>query len=310
LSTGAVLELAIGAHATPGQSEQDLFRGLWGTLRPGDVLLADALYCSYFQIATLQAAGVDVLVEQNGSRITDFRRGQALGRRDHVVRWLKPAKRPQWMSREEYRAFPEQLTVRETKVAGHLLVTTMLDARAVCKSELARLYAQRWHVELDLRNIKTTVGMEVVWRLGDSAPKKIDARVICATNRSLPTEIEGGRFRVDLYHRINVARLTIPPLRDRRSDIPALVHHLLGKNLLGEEVSIRVSPEVMERFMSYSWLRIHDSMTTSRTSPSLTGLSVTSFSHVSRTDRSYSLAENPLRSLFIMCVPLLRPWHV
>jgi hypothetical protein len=162
LSTGAVLELAIGAHATPGQSEQDLFRSLWATLRPGDILLADALYCSYFQIATLQAAGVDVLLEQHGSRITDFRRGHALGPRDHVVRWLKPTMRPQWMSREEYRAFPEQLTVRETKVAGHLLVTTMLDARAVRKSELARLYAQRWHVELDLRNIKTTLGMEVL----------------------------------------------------------------------------------------------------------------------------------------------------
>jgi hypothetical protein len=162
LSTGAVLELAIGAYASPGQSEQDLFRGLWGTLRSGDVLLADALYCSYFQIATLQAAGVDVLLEQHGSRITDFRRGRALGRRDHVVRWLKPTMRPQWMSREEYRAFPEQLTVREMKVAGHLLVTTMLDARAVRKSELARLYAQRWHVELDLRNIKTTLGMEVL----------------------------------------------------------------------------------------------------------------------------------------------------
>ena len=139
LSTGAVLELAIGAYANPGQSEQDLFRSLWSTLRPGDVLF-----------------------EQHGSRITDFRRGKALGRRDHVVRWLKPTMRPQWMSREEYRAFPEQLTVRETKVAGHVLVTTMLDARSVCKSELARLYGQRWHIELDLRNIKTTLGMEVL----------------------------------------------------------------------------------------------------------------------------------------------------
>jgi hypothetical protein len=48
-------------------------------------LLADALYCSYFQIATLQAGGVDVLFEQHGSRITDFRRGHSLGKRDHAV---------------------------------------------------------------------------------------------------------------------------------------------------------------------------------------------------------------------------------
>ena len=162
LSTGAVLEAAIGAHASKGQSEQDLFRGLLSTLRPGDVLLADALYCSYFLIATLQAAGVDVLFEQHGSRHTDFRRGRALGRRDHVVCWPKPTTRPAWMSREQYGAFPEQLSVREAKVDGQVLVTTMLNAPRVRKSELAALYARRWHVELDIRNIKTTLGMEVL----------------------------------------------------------------------------------------------------------------------------------------------------
>jgi hypothetical protein len=162
LSTGAVLEVAIGAHASKGQSEQDLFRGLLGTLRSGDVLLADALYCSYFQIATLQAAGVDVLFEQHGSRLTDFRRGQLLGPRDHLVHWSKPDTRPAWMSLEQYRAFPGQILVREAKVNGHVLVTTMHNARAVPKSELSALYARRWHIELDIRNIKTTLGMEVL----------------------------------------------------------------------------------------------------------------------------------------------------
>ncbi len=162
LSTGAVLEAAIGAHASKGQSEQDLFRSLHGTLRAGDVLLADALYCSYFLICTLQAAGVDVLFEQHGSRITDFRRGQSLGQRDHVVRWSKPTTRPEWMSLEQYRGFPEQILVREAKVDGQVLVTTMHNARAVPKRELVALYARRWHIELDIRNIKTTLGMEVL----------------------------------------------------------------------------------------------------------------------------------------------------
>jgi hypothetical protein len=162
LSTGAVLEAAIGAHASKGQSEQDLFRSLHATLRAGDVLLADALYCSYFQIAVLQAAGVDVLFEQHGSRSTDFRRGRSLGARDHIVCWPKPPARAQWMSPEQYRAFPDQITVREAQVNGQVLVTTLLDARAVHKSELARLYAHRWHVELDIRHIKTTLGMDVL----------------------------------------------------------------------------------------------------------------------------------------------------
>jgi Transposase DDE domain len=162
LSTGALLEAALGAHASKGQSEQDLFRGLLGTLRAGDVLLADALYCSYFLIGTLQAAGVDVLFEQHGSRITDFRRGHCLGKRDHVVRWAKPTMRPEWMSVEQYRAFPEQIVMREAKIDGQVLVTTMHNARAVPKSELSALYARRWHIELDIRNIKTTLGMEVL----------------------------------------------------------------------------------------------------------------------------------------------------
>jgi hypothetical protein len=162
LSTGAVLEAAIGAQASKGQSEQDLFRSLHSTLRAGDVLLADALYCSYFQIAMLQAAGVDVLFEQHGARITDFRRGQPLGQRDHLVHWSKPQIRPQWMSLEQYRAFPEQILVREARVDGQVLVSTMHNARAVPKRELAALYARRWHIELDIRNIKTTLGMEVL----------------------------------------------------------------------------------------------------------------------------------------------------
>ena len=162
LSTGAILEAAIGAQASKGQSEQDLFRSLHGTLRAGDILLADALYCSYFQIATLQAAGVDVLFEQNGSRITDFRRGRSLAKRDHLVHWSKPDTRPEWMSLEQYRAFPKQILVREAKIDGQVLVTTMQNARAVPKSELSALYARRWHIELDIRNIKTTLGMEVL----------------------------------------------------------------------------------------------------------------------------------------------------
>ena len=162
LSTGAVLEAALGPHEGPGHGELDLFRSLFGALSAGDVLLADALYCDYFTIAMLQAAGVDVLFEQHGARITDFRRGQRLGKRDHLVRWPKPKMRPAWMTPQQYEAFAKQLILREVKVDGQVLVTTMLDAREVRKGELSDLYACRWHIELDLRNIKTTLGMEVL----------------------------------------------------------------------------------------------------------------------------------------------------
>jgi len=66
------------------------------------------------------------------------------------------------MTRAQYAAFPEELTVREVKIDGQVLVTTMLNARKVRKSELSDLYARRWQVELDIRNIKTTLGIEVL----------------------------------------------------------------------------------------------------------------------------------------------------
>lgn len=106
LSTGALIDAAIGPHAGKETGELGLLRSLQSAFLPGDVMLADALYCSYFLLATLQRAGVDVLVAQHGSRITDFRRGEKLGARDHRVSWSKPNVRPDWMSQQDYVAFP------------------------------------------------------------------------------------------------------------------------------------------------------------------------------------------------------------
>src|SRR5450830_2124341 len=155
LATGVALDAAIGPHRGKGSGELALVRRLLEGFRPGDVMLADALYCNYFLIAALIAKGVDVLFEQNGSRITDFRRGQSLGTRDHIVRWPKPAARPEWMTPEQYAHSPDELTLREVKVAHQVLVTTLLDHRRVGKDDLSELYARRWNVDLGLRNLKT-----------------------------------------------------------------------------------------------------------------------------------------------------------
>jgi len=161
LATGAVLEAAVGPCRGKGSGELGLFRHLQATFSPRDVMLADALYCHYFLIASMIANGVDVVMEQHGSRNTDFRRGKSLGTRDHLAIWPKPA-RPPWMTREQYRAFPDELTLRESKQNHRVLVTTLLDPRKASKAELSQLYAKRWNVELDLRNIKATMGMDVL----------------------------------------------------------------------------------------------------------------------------------------------------
>lgn len=161
LSTGAILNTAMGPYKGKGSGEHGLFRELWDTFAEGDIMLADSYYCSYFLIAEFQARGVDVLFEQHGARKTDFRQGKKLGKRDHVVFWAKPA-RPTWMSIEDYQRYPKEIRVREVKVRQKILVTTFMAPRKTTKNMLGKLYFQRWHVELDLRNIKTTLGMEML----------------------------------------------------------------------------------------------------------------------------------------------------
>ena len=159
LSTGAIIDAAMGPFVGKGTSELGLLRRLQSAFCAGDVMLADAFYCNYFLIAAMQAAGVDVVFAQNGARITDFRRGERLGARDHRVSWPKPKVRPDWMSREEFAALPEELLLREVKVGKKVLVTSFLNPRQVCKTALGKLFRLRWHVELDLRAIKTTLQM-------------------------------------------------------------------------------------------------------------------------------------------------------
>ena len=160
LANGAVLDLAMGPYKGKGTGEYGLFRELLDNFVDGDVMLADSYYCGYFLIAELQARGVDVLFEQHGARHTDFRTGEKLGARDHVLQWSKPLARPEWMTPDEYAAYPPTLTLREVKVRKKVLVTSFLNPRQVCKREIGRLFLRRWNVELDLRNIKSTLGME------------------------------------------------------------------------------------------------------------------------------------------------------
>ena len=162
LATGALLDVNMGAYKGKGTGEYGLFRGLKDTFVDGDIMLADSYFCSYFLIADMQARGMDVLFEQHGARHTDFRKGKKLGTRDHLVHWSKPIARPDWMSLEAYHRYPKELKVREVKVGKKVLVTTFLVPRKTAKAALEGLFWQRWHVELDLRNIKTTLGMEAL----------------------------------------------------------------------------------------------------------------------------------------------------
>ena len=161
LSTGAVLRWSLGPCRGKHTGEQALFRTLMPQLTAGDVILVDRYHCNYFTAALLMERGVDLVTRQHQRRHTDFRRGKRLGRRDRLVHWERP-KCPEWMDAETYARMPERLTMRQTEIAGRILVTTLTDARAVTALELDALYNRRWQVEVDLRSIKAVMGMDIL----------------------------------------------------------------------------------------------------------------------------------------------------
>ncbi|HSN96747.1 MAG TPA: sigma-54 dependent transcriptional regulator [Candidatus Nanopelagicales bacterium] len=95
---------------------------------------------------------------------------------------------------------------------------------------------------------------ETVRRLGDNRDVKIDVRIIAATHRDLSAETQAGRFREDLYYRINVLPIHIPPLRERREDIPILLDHFLARNNARFAMAIRgFEPEARRLLLEYRW---------------------------------------------------------
>ena len=94
----------------------------------------------------------------------------------------------------------------------------------------------------------------VIERLGGAHPIPVDVRIVAATNRDLEASIQAGEFRSDLYYRINVVPLTIPPLRQRREDIPLLAEHVLARiSTEAGRGKMSLAPEAAELFQGYAW---------------------------------------------------------
>lgn len=168
--TGMVLDLAIGPYSGKKTGEHALLRQLMHVFKPGDIAMGDCYYASYFLMAMLIKLNVKAVFPMHSARNHDFRTGERLGEKDHIVCWKKPSK-PEWMDQETYDEVQDEIRVREVAIQNdkngyrtkkRVLVTTFLDPVFVSKQDLAMLYDYRWCVELDLRSLKQTMHMDVL----------------------------------------------------------------------------------------------------------------------------------------------------
>jgi Nif-specific regulatory protein len=108
-------------------------------------------------------------------------------------------------------------------------------------------------VELQVKLLRVLQEGEVR-RVGEERPRRVDVRILSATNRDLAEEVRNGRFRQDLFYRLNVVPITIPPLRERVEDILPLAEHFLEKYALAMDVpKPRLSKEAKEVLLNYAW---------------------------------------------------------
>ena len=166
LTTGALVEAITDVWSA---YEPALLRQISDCFQPGDVLVADRIYCTYVDIALLLNRFVDSVFRLHGSRKVDFRKGKRLGKYDRIFTWEKPERCPQTLEKHLYDLLPETLDVRVLRFTINqkgfrskqiIVVTTLLDPIAYPKAEIARLYGLRWEAEINLRHLKSSMEMD------------------------------------------------------------------------------------------------------------------------------------------------------
>jgi len=155
-------------------------------------------------------------------------------------------------------ALPESLL--ESELFGHMkgsFTGAVADKKGLFRSaEGGTLFLDEigeMPVALQVRLLRALQEHEVT-PVGSSLPEKFDARIIAATNRDLAKEVEAGNFREDPFYRLNVSEISLPPLRDRPDDIPALIRHFVSKAAAAQSsVAKPISDDALRSLCSYSW---------------------------------------------------------
>ncbi len=167
LATGACHDLAMAAYEGKGTGETTLLRAMYDSLKPGDVVLVDALFDNYFLICELRERGIDLVARAQYQRVGS----QTVESRPDgdLLVWQRPSK-PRGMTGEHYRRYPKTLLMRQVAVDARdknnraeqfYVITTILDA-SIDGKQIGDLYERRWEGEVDIRSIKSTMQMDIL----------------------------------------------------------------------------------------------------------------------------------------------------
>ena len=164
LATGVITNIQYGPVVGKKTGEQTLFRKMFAEFKSGDIIVGDANFECYRDLATLKAKEMDLVCEKNGSRESPFQ-----GKCKVIEETIKQLPRPDFeksrFTREEWEALPPTMSVRMircevgSRKSELILIATLLDCKAYPASEIVNLYKLRWDCELDIRNMKSVMGM-------------------------------------------------------------------------------------------------------------------------------------------------------
>jgi hypothetical protein len=170
MATGMLVDLAYGPYCGKESGETALLWQLLDQLQPGDLLVADSYYCTYWLVGACRARGVQVVMKNHHRRDDHPASARRLNQRERLVVWDRPP-RPEWMSVEEYSEQPATIEIRlvdvQVEQAGFrpdafTVATTIMDRKVYSAAWIGSVYQSRWLVELDIRSIKCSLGMDIL----------------------------------------------------------------------------------------------------------------------------------------------------
>ena len=200
-------------------------------LQSGDVFIGDRIYSNYELIQRLQAKDVHFVGRTHQSRKIDFRKGKKISPDERLVTWQKPCQQPKGscLSKEQWAALPKHLPMRLIRYKGpdrqgkqttRYLATTLLDAQAYPAVEVTSLYFHRWEIEVRFRDIKTTLGMDM---LRTKSPTMIEKELLM--HQIVYNLMRLTMLKAAKVHAVNHRRLSF---RGTQQVILACVHHFCG----------------------------------------------------------------------------------